>query len=138
MTKLNFSKIVISTDADYDGSKIAGLLVTFFNLFPELYEAGMICRSITPIITATKGNDIQHFYKLDEFRANEKKLKGYKIMYNKGLGGMNNSEYKDMMQNPILHYFTKDELADMSIKSWFGKGGAKERKDMLKKDVESE
>ena len=44
VSKLNFHKIVIATDADYDGSKIAGLLLAFFNLFPELYDAGMICR----------------------------------------------------------------------------------------------
>ena len=35
--KLNFSKLVIATDADFDGSKIAGLLLTFFNLWPELF-----------------------------------------------------------------------------------------------------
>ena len=30
---------------------------------------------------------------------------------------------------------TKDDLADMTIKSWFGKGIAKERKEMLKNEV---
>ena len=35
-----------------------------------------------------------------------------------------------MMRNPILHYYTKDDLADMTIKSWF-----KTRKDMLKNEV---
>lgn len=133
--KLNFGKIVIATDADYDGSKIAGLLLNFFNLWPELYEAGIICRSITPIITATKGNDKQKFYSLDDFRKKQDKLKGYKITYLKGLGGSTNEEYKDMMRNPIFHYFTKDDIADMTLKSWFGKGIAKERKEMLKNEV---
>lgn len=136
VSKLNFGKIVIATDADYDGSKIAGLLISFFNIFPELYEAGIICRSKTPIITATKGKDIKRYFTLDEFRADEKNTKGYKITYNKGLGGSTNEEYKEMMQHPILQYFTKDEISDMSIKSWFGKGNAKERKSMLKEDVE--
>ena len=40
------------------------------------------------------------------------------------------------MQNPIFHYFTKDDLADLSLRSWFGKGNASERKSMLKNDVE--
>ena len=40
-----------------------------------------------------------------------------------------------MMRNPILHYYTKDDLADMTIKSWFGKGIAKTRKDMFKNEV---
>lgn len=135
VNKLNFGKIVIATDADYDGSKIAGLLLNFFNLWPELYEAGIICRSITPIITATKGNDKQKFYSLDDFRKKQDKLKGYKITYLKGLGGSTNEEYKDMMRNPIFHYFTKDDIADMTLKSWFGKGIAKERKEMLKNEV---
>ena len=41
-----------------------------------------------------------------------------------------------MMQNPIFHYFVKDDLADLSLRSWFGKGNASERKLMLKDDVE--
>ena len=56
-------------------------------------------------------------------------------MYNKGLGGSTNLEYKEMLQNPILQYFKKDEMSDMSIKSWFRKGNAKERKEMLKNEV---
>ena len=40
-----------------------------------------------------------------------------------------------MMRNPILHYYTKDDLADMTTKSWFGIGIAKARKDMLKNEV---
>ena len=42
-------KIVICTDADADGHAIAGLLINFLNLFPELYDNGMVCRSISPI-----------------------------------------------------------------------------------------
>lgn len=133
--KLNFSKLVIATDADFDGSKIAGLLLTFFNLWPELYDAGLICRCITPIIKAVKGNDVQKFYTMDEFRKKENSLKGYKITYLKGLGSSTNEDYKDMMRNSVLHFFKKDELSDMTIKTWFGKGIAKERKSLLKNEV---
>ena len=43
--KLNFNKIVINSDMDPDGNHIAGLLIMFFNNFPELFEYGMICRN---------------------------------------------------------------------------------------------
>lgn len=134
-TKLNFSKIVIATDADFDGSKIAGLLLNFFNIWPGLFEHKMICRSITPIISASKGNDVRKYYTLDEFKKDEQNLKGYKVLYNKGLGGSTNTDYKDMMRNPILHYFTKDNLADNTFRLWFNKLIATERKSSLKSEV---
>lgn len=135
VTKLNFSKIIISTDADYDGNKISALLMVFFNLFPELYEAGMIHKSITPIVIARKGSDTRRYYKMDDFRKEQDKLKGYKFVYNKGLGSLTQAEYKDMMQMPVLHQITKDDLTDMNVKLWFGKQEAKARKDTMKTEV---
>lgn len=132
INKLNFSKIVIATDADFDGSHICGLLLNFFNIWPELFENKIICRSISPIIIATKGNDKQNFYTLEEFKKQENKLKGYKIKYAKGLGSLNGDEYKDMMQNPKFYYYHKDDLADMNLRLWFHKNIAKERKDAMK------
>ena len=141
---LKFGKIVISSDADPDGDKIAALLLVFFNHFPELFEQGLICRSISPIIVASKGKpktknyDTKSFYSFEEYHKEEKKLKGYEIKHVKGLGTMNNVEYRQMMQNPIFHYFTKDEMADLMLKKWFGKGIAQERREMLKDDIEAE
>ena len=133
--KLNFGKIIIATDADFDGSHICGLLLTFFNNWPELFENKMICRSITPIIIAYKGNDVQKFYKLEDFKKKEKSLKGYKIKYAKGLGSLSNEEYKDMLRNPVYYYFKKDDCADMNLRLWFNKGIAKERKNTMKEIV---
>ena len=135
VTKLNFSKIVIATDADVDGSKIAGLLLTFFNHFPELYEAGMIYRSYSPIVIATKGKEVKEFFDMDEFRNQQEKLKGFSFRYIKGLGTLTKNFYFEMLQQPYLHRFTKDEAADLNIKNWFGKGIAQERKSMLKSEV---
>ena len=128
---LNFGKIVISTDADVDGDKIASLLLLFFNNWPELIEKNIICRSISPIIISRKGKDCQKFYTMEEFKEAEKKLKGYSHKYAKGLGGLSNQESKEMYQEPKFLYFKKDEAADSMFKKWFAKGDSETRKQML-------
>ena len=134
---LKFGKIIITSDADYDGDKICALLFVFFNHFPELFEQKLICRVITPIITATKGKDHRVYYTREEYEKDEKKLKGYVIKYLKGIGTQTTADYKEMLAHPILHYYTKDEMSDMMMKKWFGKGIAAERKSMLKDSVEA-
>lgn len=135
ITKLNFSKIVIATDADFDGNKISALLLLFFNRFPELFEAGIIYKSISPIVIATKGNTIKKYYTMEDFRKDEPNLLGFKMLYYKGLGSQNLTQYKEMLQTPNLHQFTKDDLADSNFKLWFGKTEAKSRKSVLKSEV---
>ena len=140
---LKFSKIVIGSDMDPDGSHIAGLLMLFFNHFPELFEQKMVCRLISPFIVANKGKrgtksfESIPFNSLEEFKAMEKKLKGYEIKHVKGLGTLNKEESKEMYKNPIYNYFTKDEAADLVFKKWFAKDadGAKIRKGMMKDTV---
>lgn len=137
INKLNFGKVAICSDQDVDGHSIAALLLCFFNHWPELFEQGVIVRSLSPIIIATKGKDVQKFYKLDDYRAVEKKLKGYKVLYNKGLGGLTDQFYKEMLQQPIFLRFTYDDMAQLMLKKWFSHGAdsAKVRKGMMKDTV---
>lgn len=143
---LKFGKIVIATDMDYDGHKIAALLLLFFNHFPELFDQKLICRVISPLVIASKGkgkNKESHaFYSLDEFHKVQNKFnKGnWTIKYAKGLGSLSSGptgEYHDMMMNPHFKYFDKDKNADTLLKKWFGKGIAETRKGMMRGDVEA-
>lgn len=134
---LKFGKFIITSDADYDGDKIAGILICFLNHFPELFEQGMIYRVVTPIISAVKGKDKRLYYNREDFDKDVKKLNGYVIKYLKGVGSQDDDSYKLMMQNPHLIKFTKDDLADMMLRKWFGKGQADTRKSMLKESVEA-
>ena len=129
---LNFGKIVISTDADTDGDKIAALLLLFFNNWPELFEKNIVCRNISPIVISRKGKDCQKFYTMEEFKEAEKKLKGYSHKYVKGLGGLSDKESKEMYQDPKFLYFKKDEAVDSMFRKWFNKSDSNVRKDMLK------
>lgn len=119
---LNFGKIVISTDADVDGDKIAALLLLFFRQWPELIEKKIVCRNISPIIVAKKGKERRKYYTIKEFKQEEKKLKnGWMIKYAKGLSGLDLEETKEMMRDPIYLYFEYDQNADNMFKKWFGK-----------------
>lgn len=135
---LKFGKMIIASDADYDGDKICGLLLVFADHFPELFEQGFIYRVVTPIITATKGKDRRRYYTREEYEKDAKHLNGFVIKYLKGIGTQDDESYKLMMQNPHLIKFTKDDLADMMLRKWFGKGQADTRKSMLKESVEAE
>ena len=128
---LNFGKIVISTDADTDGDKIAALLLLFFNNWPELFEKNIVCRNISPIIISKKGKDCKKFYTIEEFKTEEKKLKGYTHKYVKGLGGLSDKESKEMYQDPKFLYFKKDDAADSMFRKWFNKLDSETRKQML-------
>lgn len=137
LDKLNFGKVAICSDQDVDGHAICALLMCFFNHWPELFDMGVIVRSMSPIIIATKGKDVQKFYHLDEFRKVQNKLKGYKILYNKGLGGLTNQFYKEMLQQPIFVRFSRDDMAELMLKKWFSHNAdsANVRKSMMKDTV---
>ena len=120
---------------DPDGNHIAGLLIMFFNNFPELFEYGIICRNISPIIIAEKGNDCKTYFTLKEYKKDENKLNGYIVKYIKGLGTLPNKFYKDMMRHPHYQVYSKDEFSDGILRHWFAKGNASERRDTLSTEV---
>lgn len=128
---LKFNKIVISSDMDNDGHHIAGILLAFFNNWPELYENGIVVRSISPIIVAHKGKLTRNYYSLDEYKKEENKLKGWAFKFTKGLGGLNNTESKEMYLNPKFQVFRKDDLAESMMKKWFTKDDSDTRKKLL-------
>lgn len=116
---LKFSKIVISSDMDVDGHHIAGLLQQFFSNWPELFELGIVVRSISPIIIAKKGKQSRSYYSFEEYKKDAAKLKGWTIKYAKGLGGLNMDESKEMYQNPRFETYKLDESAEYTFSLWF-------------------
>ena len=135
-----YAKIVFATDMDADGNHIAGLLIAFFGKhFPELFKAGKIFRALSPIvIAAKKGQPKKYYYTLDEFSIDEAKLKGWEIIYTKGLGGLDDEDYKIMLRQQRLIQFVYENQKDMdAISVWFDKS-TEMRKKLLLEDTGAE
>lgn len=125
-----FAKIIFATDMDHDGNHICGLLITFFaKHFPELFKANKICRALSPIIVANpegvlkkQGKESLYYYSLEEFERKNDNLKGYDVIYTKGLGGLSDHDYKQMLRNQKLIQFTLQDVQDLeAINIWFDK-----------------
>lgn len=128
---LQYGKIVIASDMDVDGDKICALLCLMFSNWPELFENNVICRSVSPIIIARKGKNCKKYYKMEDFKKDEKQLKGYTFKYTKGLAGLSNEESKEMYHEPIFHYFKLDDMSESMFRKWFNKEDSDTRKQML-------
>ena len=76
VNKMNFDKIVITTDADSDGMAIELLLITFFYTYMrQLVEEGKLYRAVTPLYIITTKTDKDYCY-------SEQELKEWKETHN--------------------------------------------------------
>ena len=95
--KMQFDKIVITSDSDPDGSSIALLLATFFwKYMRPLVLEGHLYRALTPLYTATyKGKDyyLYNEQELEEFRYG-KDINKISLAHAKGLGELNAQDLK--------------------------------------------
>lgn len=131
---LRIHEVRILTDADTDGSDIAGLLLNIFAYYwPEMIKEHRVARIDTPILIARQGKkEIKFYYKndFDEWRCNND-VKKWDIEYYKGLSALEDPDYKDLIQNPNIYYYELDDNALDELDIWFGKDADK-RKEKLK------
>lgn len=93
--KMNYNKIVITSDFDSDGQNIELLLITFFFRYMRpLVEAGKLYRAVTPLYVATyKGKDY-YLYSEEELEEFRKGKGAFDLSHNKGLGELNPEDLK--------------------------------------------
>lgn len=102
--KLRYSKIIIATDADADGSQISMLLCTVFNwLCPELFLNGHIYRVYGALYKATFADKtyklFQNDAELEEWKKANPKVK-FTLSRAKGLGEMTAEETDEQLVDP--------------------------------------
>lgn len=126
LKNIKFNKIVIASDMDYDGHHICGLLIAFFGKhFTEIIKSGKLYRALSPVIIGScPKKDKLYFYSEQEYNEyiKTKSVKGYEFIYTKGLGGLEDIDYRQMLHNQKLIQFTIQDLYDIeSINIWFSK-----------------
>ena len=118
-SKLRYGKIIITADADVDGSHIRILFLTFIWKFaPELIEKGYIYAAVPPLYKVTMGTKFQYLKddaELAEFRKTNKK--SFELGRMKGLGEMDPHEMAETVMNPetrTLKQITMDNVQEVA------------------------
>ena len=137
ISKLNYDKIIILTDADVDGAHISTLLLTFFYRFmPELITAGKLYKGLPPLYRVeyetNKNNKKikESLYLYNDFELEKlRKDNDYKILNiqrYKGLGEMDahqlwettlNPETRTLAQITISDHIEADEITNILMSS---------------------
>lgn len=135
---IRYGRVLISTDADVDGSSIAASLINFFyRYWPDMFDRRMVCKVETPIVVAVpkqKSKQKILFYTQTEYNdwLSKNDVKKYDIKYKKGLAALVDDEYNDIINNPKITIISKDEASDVSLNIWFGKNSELRKNELLK------
>lgn len=112
---LRFDKIIILSDADYDGYHIRTLLLALFNhLMKDLIMQGKVYVGMPPLYKVEKRGEIRYAYNDDELEKLVEEMKPGKgdIQRYKGLGEMSKEQLWDTTLNPKTRVLTRVTLEE--------------------------
>ena len=108
---LRYGKIVIATDADYDGFHIRNLLLTFFlNYFEELVVANRIYILETPLFRVRNKKETRYCYTEKERDVAISEVSSPEVTRFKGLGEISPKEFGQFISKNI-------RLVDVNVRS---------------------
>jgi DNA gyrase/topoisomerase IV subunit B len=138
---IQFERVVIATDQDLDGIHLSSMLIGWFKKFaPNLFNEGRICKLQTPLVIIKDSKDQikEYFFDLDAFKEWEKQNMGtkLKIQYQKGLGSVERSDMKWLMDknggvNGFLYELNANDDGFAEVDLWLT-GDAEPRKEKLR------
>ena len=101
LENMRYGIVGLFADADVDGSSIQGLLINFFNNWPELFENHRIAIVNSPryVVTNRKTKEFKFYYNTEEYLKVQDKIDSSKFetRYIKGLGSLRNKEMKAVL-----------------------------------------
>ncbi len=116
ISKSNYGKIIIMTDADTDGAHIQTLLLTFFFRYMKpLIDQGMVYIALPPLYKVTKKGqkkDIVYFWSDEELAIYKETVSNIEVQRYKGLGEMNYQQLWDTTMNPEVRKLIRVTIED--------------------------
>lgn len=115
---LNYGRIILAADADFDGSHIKGLALNILWRWPKLVAMGFVYFLRTPIKRVNMNGQPLSLYTtthIERFLAATNNGAGLEIFHCKGLGSSSPEEVARDMQNPYIVMFVADQYAHESI-----------------------
>lgn len=131
---LRIHEVRIYSDQDTDGYQISALLLNIFAFFwPELIKEHRIARVDTPIVIARQGKKTIKLYNLNEYDdwCKNNDVSKWNIEYNKGLGSLQDKDYKEIIENPNIYYYELDDAAFEELDIWLGKDADKRKQKLF-------